>query len=119
MLGKVKAAELVNETWEYQKDGLIDRWSFKSPGDCENYALLILKAMFGSERAAKDALWEKQASIWYAVTNNGIGHAVLEYNGFYICNRTKHWVESPDDLAPCDLKWRFPRLLMSLRMAIG
>ena len=118
-MNKEKAAAKVNSTWVYKKDGLIDRWSFKSPGDCENYALLVLKNIFGSEQGAKDALRLKKARIWYAKTDKGNGHAVLEYQGMYICNRTQKWVGTPEELAPCTLKWRYPWSIMKIRMVVG
>jgi len=119
MMTPQEAARHVNETWEYRKDGWLDQWSFSTPGDCENYSLLILKAIYGSKDAAKAALRKGDAHIWYAKTDRGDGHAVLEYQGAYIDNRTRHWVDDPDDLRPCSLKWRYPWVVMMIRMAIG
>jgi predicted transglutaminase-like cysteine proteinase len=94
-----KAVEHVNSFWEYKPDGKIDRWTFKSPGDCENYSLLVLKHIAGGERAAKKWLLSGKAKMWFVQTNNGEPHAVLEYKGKFVDNRFKKWVDSLDDLA--------------------
>ena len=116
---KKEAARAVNEVWKYDADGLIDTWSFTTTGDCDDYAMSILKELFGTESKAKAALRNHHAYIWYAVTDNNKGHAVLEFDGEYIDNRTRHWVSNPDDLEPCKLKWRYPWLWMALRIALG
>jgi predicted transglutaminase-like cysteine proteinase len=93
-----QAVNLVNAYWEYEPDGKVDRWEFKSPGDCENYALLVLKNLAGGQREAVRWLLSGRAHIWYVKTLAGRGHAVLEYRGRFVDNRVKEWRDSLDEM---------------------
>lgn len=117
--GMRQAVKAVNATFEYKSDGWIDRWSFKTPGDCENYALLVLKEYFGSEKEARAALWDRRAFIWYVTTDNGNGHAILELNGWFVCNRTKRWHSNIETMGIKKSHYRYPRFVMALKMGVG
>jgi predicted transglutaminase-like cysteine proteinase len=92
------AVKQVNSFFKYESDGSVDRWAFKSPGDCENYALLVLKEIAGSQRKAALWLLTGKAYILNVRTADGQPHAVLEYEGRFVDNRFKKWVASLDDL---------------------
>lgn len=114
-----KAAELVNSYWVYKPDGKIDRWSFTSPGDCENYALLILAAITGSNANARMALLTGKAYIVYSHTFSGGNHAVLEYNGMFIDNRMKRWMPEWDMMLLQEKRRRFTKIELLLKLGIG
>lgn len=114
------AASAVNKFWVYEPDGPIDHWSFKSPGDCENYALLVLSRIVGGDRAAKRALLRGDTHIWYVKTWAGNGHAVLEYNGRFIDNRFRRWKDSLDDMKLLDSpRRRYSRLSLIVKLGVG
>lgn len=115
-----QAANLVNAYWEYKPDGKIDRWAFKSPGDCENYALLVLKLIAGGQREAVRMLLRGRAAIWYVRTMSGDGHAVLEYNGRFIDNRLREWVGSLDDMRLADKpRKRYSKIQLVAKLGFG
>lgn len=114
-----KAVDEVNSYFVYKSDGLFDKWTFKSPGDCENYSLLVLKEMFGSQSAAKNALWNEDAYIWYVTTNTGAGHAILEFNGMFVDNRIKEWKKSLDEMSIRKAHYRYSPYIMFPKMWFG
>ena len=118
-MNKNMAARQLNEYWVYKSDGFVDGWKFRSPGDCEDYSLLILKHYYGSEGKAKDALKQGEAHIWYVITDSGDGHAILELDGEFIDNRFKKWMNSMDDMKLRKIKWRYPWWFIATRLAIG
>lgn len=115
----ISAVKEVNSYFIYKSDGLFDRWSFKSPGDCENYSLLVLKEYYGSQSKAKSALWQREANIWYVTTNSGAGHAILELNEMYVDNRIKSWKSSLDEMNIKKAHYRYSPLIMFPKMWLG
>ncbi len=111
-----QAVKEVNQLWDYKSDGPIDDWSFTTKGDCEDYALSVLKRIFGGSSEAKRALLKQDAYIWYVTTDKGDKHAVLEYNGRYVCNRTKEWHPTKEGMRVKEWHWRFPRPLLLLKL---
>jgi hypothetical protein len=115
-----KAVQLVNTFWQYEPDGRIDRWAFRSPGDCENYSLLVLKNIAGSEREARKWLLRGKAHIWYVKTLSGAGHAVLEYEGRFVDNRIKKWCDSLDHMKLLDRpRKRYSKVQLVAKLAFG
>lgn len=114
-----EAVEEVNRLWEYKSDGKIDDWSFTTRGDCEDYALSVLKRIYGGETKAKRALLRREAYLWYVTTDRGGKHAVLEYKGRYVCNRTKKWTANRDNMRVKEWHWRFPRILLIGKLGLS
>jgi predicted transglutaminase-like cysteine proteinase len=115
-----EAVKYVNSFFVYKSDGTVDRWQFKSPGDCENYSLLVLKEIAGGQRTATNWLLTGKAYMWYAKTNSGAGHAILEYRGRFVDNRYKRWMTSLDDM---DLQTsgrkRYSKLQIAAKLGFG
>ena len=113
------AVEHVNRTWIYSPDGRFDRWQFRSPGDCENWALLVLSAILGGNGKARRALLTGKAYIWYCHTLSGAGHAVLEYKSRFADNRTQRWCDSLDDMHLQAKRRRYSKLELLVKLGFG
>lgn len=114
-----EAVKEVNQLWEYKSDGRIDDWTFTTKGDCEDYALSVLRRIYGSSSRAKRALLRRDAFIWYVTADNGRKHAVLEYEGRYVCNRTKKWHTNRDNMRVKEWHWKFPRALLVGKLGLS
>ena len=115
-----RAVDKVNEDWVYQPDRSVDRWSFSTPGDCENYSLRVLSKIGGSNKEAYYMLMNQEAYIWYVKTLSGNGHAVLEYQGRFVDNRYQEWKDSLDDMRLLDSpRKRYSRFQISIKMLFG
>lgn len=89
---------ILNSLFKYKSDpNKKDVWNIldlgvSGEGDCEDYALTALYYL--SDKSLLKFWWELitfQSSIHF-VTLGGVGHAVLEYNGIYIENTKKSWM---------------------------
>ncbi len=114
-----EAVKEVNRLWEYKSDGMIDDWNFTVHGDCEDYALSVLKRIFGGKTEAKRALLNREAFIWYTTTNKGDKHAVLEYQGRFVCNRIKRWQTDKDKMLIDKWHFRFPRAFLIIKLGLS
>lgn len=114
-----EAIERVNSDWVYRPDGIIDKWNFNTPGDCEGYALRVLMFIYGSKGRARRALLTGKAHIWYCHTLSGAGHAVLEYQGRFADNRVKTWVGSLDDMHLQQKRRRYSKLELLVKLGFG
>lgn len=93
-----ECATALNAIFKYVADeeqyGTKEYWVFlngtRIKGDCEDYSLALLRMMEKSTWKAIKALWEGKANMHY-VTYNGEGHAMLEYNKYWIDNIQKQW----------------------------
>ncbi len=119
MMTPEQAVEDVNRLWEYKSDGNLDDWDFTTKGDCEDYALSVLKRIYGSSSKAKRALLRRDAYIWYVTTDRDDKHAVLEYDGRYVCNRTKQWHETRKGMRVKEWHFRFPRAFLILKLGLS
>jgi hypothetical protein len=111
------AADLMRERFTYKSDGWADKWVIgRMTGDCEDWALTMLLTLTGSKSRVVKALLTGKARIIRTKTPRGVGHAVLEYGGHYICNRYPTWG-----------KWRaeykerkpYSRAMIALKLAFG
>jgi hypothetical protein len=115
------AVQQVNSFWEYKPDAGVDKWTFESPGDCENYSLLVLKEIAGSQSKAAQWLLTGKAHMWYCKTQDGDPHVVLEYQGRFVDNRFRKWMPSLDamKLEPRPRKrYSKPQLLAKLGFGV-
>ena len=89
------AARYMREHFEYKSDGLFETWRIgKMRGDCEDFALTTLWLLCGEDKGAvkRTLLADKPiARIIRTKTRQGNYHAVLQYNGKFICNRYPTW----------------------------
>lgn len=113
-----QAVRSVNLVWEYKSDGSIDKWGFTTPGDCENYSLMVLKNIYGSRGAAKRALIGRKSYIWYAENKKGDGHAVLEHQGKFVDNVYMRWMDDKSDM-DYDFKFRYSRIQLIAKLGFG
>ena len=114
-----EAVNHVNFDWVYDPDGRIDRWGFTTPGDCENYGCRVLMFILGSEGRARRALLTGRAHMIYCHTLSGEGHAVLEWQGRYVDNRLKTWVDDWADLRLREKRRRYTRLELLAKLGVG
>jgi predicted transglutaminase-like cysteine proteinase len=113
-----EAVKAVNEIWVYSSDGPLDHWNFRSPGDCENYALLVLKNIYGSKEAATRALIFRKSYIWFVKSETGEGHAVLEHEGKFVDNNYRHWLDSQEQMSYY-FKYRYSSLAIAGKLGFG
>lgn len=108
--------------YKYDKDqyGRREYWNIMQEkngplvGDCEDYSLTLLWYLEGkSYWNFWKALFTRKAQIWFCLVN-GNGHAILKYNGKWIDNGVKQWV---DGFPQYDLKHRYviPHIIWKLR----
>ena len=114
-----EAVARVNSDWVYKPDGIIDKWNFDTPGDCEGYALRVLMFMFGSRGKARRALLMGRAHIVYCRTLSGDGHAVLEFKGRFVDNRYQRWMTSLDDMKLAPKRRRYSRIELLIKLGVG
>jgi len=115
-----QAVKKVNETWKYVSDGSVDRWSFSTPGDCENYSLRVLMFIKGDDGAAKRSLLRGEAHMWYVKTANGSGHAILEWEGKFVDNRQRQWKDSLDEMDIRETpRRRYSKTELVLKLGVG
>jgi len=115
-----QAVKKVNETWEYVSDGSVDRWSFSTPGDCENYSLRVLMFIKGDDGAAKRSLLRGEAHMWYVKTAGGNGHAILEWEGKFVDNRQRQWKDSLDEMDIRETpRRRYTKTELVLKLGVG
>jgi hypothetical protein len=113
-------AKEMRSRFRYEKDGKLDKWVIHDAttgeivGDCEDHALTVTAMIFGGKKAAKAALWDGDAEIYYTRVN-GRGHAVLKYNGCYIDNIHPSWTST----------WRYgnkikyPRWVIAIKLLMA
>lgn len=108
--------------YKYDKDqyGRKEHWTIMQQdsgpliGDCEDYSLTLLWYLEGkSMKNFWKALLSGRAEMWFCKVN-GEGHAVLKYNGKWIDNGVRQWV---DGFPNYDMKYRYmiPLILWKLR----
>lgn len=93
-----ECASAMNAIFQYisdeEKYGVKEFWIIlngrKIEGDCEDYSLALLRMLEKSTFNSLKALWTGKANMHY-VTYNGEGHAMLEYNKYWIDNIQKEW----------------------------
>ena len=87
------AARYMREHFEYKPDGLFETWRIgRMRGDCEDFALTTLWLLCGEDKdATRRTLLDGDARIIRTKTHQGNYHAVLQYNGKFICNRYPTW----------------------------
>lgn len=109
----------LNKRFRYKLDkdqyGRREHWTIMTNesgplvGDCEDYSLTLLWYLEGkSFRDFWKALLSGKAEMWFCKVN-GNGHAVLKYEGRWIDNGKKRWV---DGFPEYDMKWKYPTLLI-------
>jgi hypothetical protein len=114
----VAEAKWMKENFTYKPDGMADEWDIgKTVGDCDDYVLKLLQLLCGGSKSKViKMLLKGKARIIYTKTKGGVGHAVLEYRGFYICSRYQTWSS-----------WRpeytvfkpYSRTMLALKLALG
>jgi len=114
-----EAVDRVNSDWVYEPDGNLDRWGFTTPGDCENYGCRVLMFMLGGKGKAKRALLTGKAYMIYCHTLSGAGHAVLEWQGRYVDNRLKMWVDDFADLRLREKRRRYTKVELVAKLGVG
>lgn len=78
-------------------------------GDCEDYSLTLLWYLEGkSTKNFWKALLSGKAQVWFCKVD-GVGHAVLKYEGKWIDNIKMRWVDGFPDY---DMKWKFSTILI-------
>lgn len=92
----IDVSRQMRRDFSYRRDRGSDKWVIldltgKVIGDCEDHAMTVLARVLGSKSAARKALLKGDAELFYVKTPAGNGHAVLKYNGYYICNRYPTW----------------------------
>ena len=110
----------------YQSDGKVDSWRILTVddlrGDCDDFACTALYIATGSLWPFWVALIFGSAKIHYVTTTNGVGHAVLQYEGLYIDNWsrkyvTKHFME--DTYGHQFSRWMFIWPQTAIKMVLG
>ena len=109
-----RAKEIVNRKFRYQADGKLDQWSIldinssEIKGDCEDYALTVVWLMSDRKiwKFLYNLLLNPKLSIWIVTTKRGNGHAILEYDTFFVDNIQRKWFIKTDP-AYKEYKWRF------------
>jgi hypothetical protein len=103
------------DTWR-----ILDRSDLR--GDCDDYACTALFIATGSMWSFWMALIFGSAKIHYITTHNGVGHAVLQFEGMYIDNWTRKYVTKQymEDICGHKFHWFwFPFPATALKMALG
>lgn len=111
------AADYMRERFTYKADGWADKWVIgRMTGDCEDWALTMLWLLHGkSKTRVVKALLTGKARIHRTEARKGVGHAVLEWNGYYIDNIGKRWL----DRFPYEMQRPYSRAMVALKLAFG
>lgn len=101
----------------YTADGWADKWVIgRLTGDCEDFALTVLYRLHGNSKArVVKALLTGKARIIRTEARKGVGHAVLEYRGYYIDNIGKRWLER----FPYEMQRPYSRAMVALKLSFG
>lgn len=122
-----EALDDVNERFLYRTDR--DQYLFpevwrvmradRYEGDCEDYALRILKNITGSTRAMFWALITRRAKLHHLVhRTRRTGHLVLQWGDKYVDNQTRFW---NDGGRPANYDWKYvyPMWLILAKLAVS
>ena len=117
----LEVSAYMRKNFRYVADEPFDRWAIgRLHGDCEDHALTTLAELCGgSKTAAIKALLSGRARIIYTKTETGRGHAVLEYNGSYLCNRYQYWSGWRREYAASGVFKPYSRAMLVLKLTFG
>lgn len=85
-------------------------------GDCEDYALTVMWLM--SDQNVYKFLFNlfinPKFSIWFVHTERGVGHAILEHDGFFVDNIQRKWfIRTDTEYKKYDWKFKvYPPMIL-------
>jgi predicted transglutaminase-like cysteine proteinase len=110
------ALKIINSKFIYKRDKrkYFDHWKVlygeeKWEGDCEDYSLTLVWLI--SDRNVLKFLWNITFCyiLWYVISPNGEGHAIVKIDGFYYDNIQKK-ATSKKELIDQGYKFKFPMI---------
>ena len=121
--------ETLNERFKYELDedqhGYKEVWTFMDldtimKGDCEDYSLFVARELSGSITKMYWNLLTRKAKLHHVqIKSNSAGHCILEWDGHFVDNNFRKWVQEEDMKKVYNFKYRYIIPLIMMKFVVG